>query len=123
MRVLLPVDLWLYDPQFVITARIDAEPIPQRRGRDGGKSPAAKLLRSVKPKGKRAAFLRWFLEDPTGRTVGATMANFNMTRQNVFAYWTMIHRDHGIGYALSNNTLASILPADCNSESVFKQGD
>jgi len=124
MRVILPVIVRSHDPQLVVIAP-PAAALLQRvikstaRPRDGGKSAAPKLRKLVKTKSKRADFLRWFLDDPTGRTVGACMANFEMTRQNVFAYWTAIHRDHGIGYAFSNNTITAILPGKCEASAIF----
>ena len=90
------------------------------RNRSGGKPVARSLRKPIKPNTKRAAFLRWHLEDATGRTIGATMASFDLSRQNVITYWTTIHREHGIGYTLENNTITAILPADADPESVFE---
>lgn len=122
--VSLPVALRVCDPaQLRVKLLEGVQLISSARPREGGKPAAHKLLRPVKPKGKRADFMRWFIEDCNGRTVGATMANFNMSRPNVFAYWTMIHRDHGIGYTLSENTIRVQFPADIGpGDSVFMTG-
>lgn len=78
--------------------------------RRGGKPPAPALIRPLKTSSKRAAFLRWFLEVPEGRAIADAMAAFNMSRPNVLSYWTAIHRDHGVGYSLSGNSITALLP-------------
>lgn len=131
MRLLMPVDLRVFDPQLkacvpdredsAIAILTDAEKFPigkrRRKPRDGGKPPTSKLLRCVKWRGKRSEFLKWFLVKP--RTIDATMTQFRITRPNVFAYWTMINRDHGIGYSLSANVIAALLPVGCKAEDIF----
>ena len=49
------------------------------------------------------------------------MNRFGISRQNVFSYWTAITREHGIGYALSQNMIRAILPAYSTPDSVFRK--
>lgn len=91
-----------------------------RDGRGGGKPAAPSLLKPVKPNTKRAAFLRWHLDDFEGRSIGATMAYFGLTRPNVLAHWTAIHREHGIGYALAASTITPLLPEGSDADSIWK---
>lgn len=92
--------------------------LPRRRAY-GGKPCAKTLLRPVKPKGKRADLLRWFLEKPEGRSVEECVKRFNITRQNVFAHWTAINQVHGIGYVQHGDTIAAQLPNGFNEETIF----
>lgn len=113
MQVELPsIALRITDSRHVVPAR-------EGKPRDGGKPAAKRLLKPIKPNTKRAHFLQWFLDDATGRTIGATMANFKLSRQNVITYWITIQREHGIGYTLANNTITAIMPANCDPASIF----
>jgi len=110
--LVFPVLIRSGDPRLIVTVPGVKRPIA--RPRNGGKPAARKLKKPVKRCSKRAQFLNWFLLKP--RTVDDTMAHFGMTRANVFAYWTMINRDHGIGYAFSEKTITAVLPAKCDCE-------
>lgn len=116
MKVVMAVELRALDPQLFVTERDGADPAPRAmpyRDRGGGKEPAESILKPIKSHSKRAKFLRWFLEEfEAGRSIGATMATFKMTRPNVLAYWTAIHREHGIGYSLVHNTITVRLPSE-----------
>jgi len=97
-----------------------APAVDGRTNKPGGKKPARKLLKPVKSHSKRAAFLRWYFDSAEpGRSIGACMANFEMSRPNVIAYWTNIHRDHGIGYALANNIITPILPKGVSPDQIY----
>ena len=102
------------DPR--LPARLVAD---RRKLRNGGKPPHSKLLKPIRWTSKRALFLRWFLEDEAGRTVGATMAAFRMSRPNVFAHWTALREEHGIGYRLEANTIIPRLPPGVVPAAVF----
>lgn len=117
MIVDLPVKICVGHPCLTVTTGTPR--FAPSQSRNGGKPAAKRLTKPVKPAGKRAAFLRWFLAEPGGRTVDAAMANFSMSRPNVFAYWTAINRDHGVGYTLANNTITAVLPPGTDSGSVF----
>jgi hypothetical protein len=109
-------------PQFRVTLTTPDGPIsPRAYSRDGGKPAAKSLLKPIKPNSKRARFLRWFLEseDGKGRSIGATMTNFSLSRANVISYWTALQRDHGVGYAITNNTITPRLPSKCDPSELF----
>ncbi|MET3995875.1 hypothetical protein ABID65_007547 [Bradyrhizobium sp. S3.9.2] len=91
---------------------------PITRNRDGGKPAADKLLKPCRSK-KRAAILRWFLQFPDGVKVGEAVQQLNLTRSAVFSYWYFIHREHGIGYTLANNTITPLLPPGCDATDIF----
>lgn len=77
--------------------------------RDGGKAPAAALLRPVKASSKRGRMLTLFLR---GATVADAMTQFACSREAVFACWTALRRDHGVGYAFdaASGVIAPKLP-------------
>jgi hypothetical protein len=66
--------------------------------RNGGKAPAAKLIRLVNPRTKRGKMLALLLH-ASGATVAGAMAAFGCSRESVFSYLTALHLRHGIGYA------------------------
>jgi len=119
MRLEFPVFIRVLDPQLVVCEGARSK----RSKRDGGKPAASTLLKPVKVNSKRAAFLRWFLEAPSGRTIPGAMAHFGISRPNVLAHWTALSREHGIGYALHNGNLKPLLPARCGPSDVFEKGD
>jgi hypothetical protein len=125
MAVEVPITLRTFDPELNVKASAGSVLQSVRlaevrtRNRSGGKPAAPRLRRQLKSFSKRAAFLRWFMDDPDGRSVGAAMATFQMTRPNVMAYWTALNRDHGIGYSLSGNTITVELPDRCDLEELF----
>lgn len=85
---------------------------PRSRARSGGKPASDVLLRPITGR-KRSAFLRWMVEgEPTGRTIEATMHQFQITRQNVVTNLRALHREHGIGYAITKNTITVDVPPD-----------
>ncbi|WP_027521731.1 hypothetical protein [Bradyrhizobium sp. Ec3.3] len=86
--------------------------------RDGGKPAADKLLKPCRSK-KRAAVLRWFLQHPEGVRIGEAVQALSLTRSAVFSYWYFIHREHGIGYTLTNNIITPRLPPKCDVAAVF----
>lgn len=88
-----------------------------RQRRDGGKRPATMLLLPVNPATKRAKFLDWSLAKP--RSIAETMTQFNISRENVFSYWMILHRRHGIGYSFRNGVFTVLLPAGCTPASIF----
>ena len=127
MQLRMTVNWRNNDPRHLIVKALEsAEPakwaervaVRSYKARAGGKAAGAKLLKPVRA-GKRADFLRWFLADPKGRTVPEAMSHFGMTRQNVMAYWTAIHRYHGIGYALADARIMPLPPAKCHPSSIF----
>lgn len=110
-----PIGVRALDRQIIVHG---AE--PERSG--GGKPAAAKLLRPVKRNSKRARFLSYFF-DNLGRHPrrASDVAQWcGISRANVFAHWTAIHREHGIGYALEGDFITPILPPDCPADSIFK---
>jgi hypothetical protein len=86
---------------------------PDARMRDGGKAPAATLLRPLKASSKRTRVVRWFLHAPDA-SVAAAMIEFDCSREAIFSQWTAIQRDHGIGYAFdaASDTIRVRLPCD-----------
>lgn len=88
------------------------------RGTGRGEKPAtAKLLRPLKPHGKRAAFLKYI----GGRavTMEQVCQQFGMTHANVNGYLINIHKDHGIGYSKEGGTLRLALPKNCTWSNVW----
>jgi hypothetical protein len=97
----------------MVLARALPEPAPRARLRNGGKPPASKLLRPLKPRTKRAAIVRWFLRaKKAGKAVTAAMKHFRCSREAIFSHWTAIQRDHGIGYRFdgASDTITVLLP-------------
>jgi len=84
----------------MVLARALPESVPRTILRDGGKPPARKLLRPLKPRTKRARIVRWFMES-TSPTVSAAKDHFRCSREVIFAALTALHHDHGIGYAFN----------------------
>jgi len=116
----IPIHIVLLSKHLSVVEKSSAaENVAARGGRGGGKPATDWLLKTVKPHGKRADFLRYFLAFSNGRSVEDCMAHFNMKRPNVFAYWTAINRDHGIGYALRDGVITPILPPKQNPKSIF----
>ncbi len=102
-----------------VRTRMSPERQAKTTGRNGGK-PAGKVLsKPVKPTGKRAEFLRYFISSPNGRSVYDCMKRFDMKRPNVFAYWTAIHKDHAIGYSLEGGVIRAKLPPKHNLKTIF----
>lgn len=89
----------------------ESESETEEGARRGGKPAADKLLRKVAAKSKRGDFLKWFLENPNGRSVRGAMVHFDMKRRAVMSMWFNINRDNGIGYTLTGDTIAVHLPA------------
>ncbi|MBR0876929.1 hypothetical protein JQ608_06895 [Bradyrhizobium liaoningense] len=94
------------------------EPDGPNYRRDGGKPAADTLLKPVRSK-KRATILRWFLQFPNGIRVGDAVQTLNLTRSAILSYWYFIHREHGIGYTLTNNIITPRLPPGCDASNVF----
>lgn len=89
------------------------EPRDIVRRRDGGKDAAKSLLRPVSLSSKRGRVLRYFLHS-SDATVSGAMREFAMTRPAIFATWTVLNREHGIGYAFdaASDTTKARLPCD-----------
>lgn len=115
MPIVLNVHFQVNDPHLKITQGGAAV---ARRMKTGGKPAAPRLLKPIKPNAKRAAFLRFFLNSSI-TPIDDCMSHFKMTRQNVISYWTAIHRDHGIGYALANDSISPRLPKGATAANIF----
>lgn len=96
-----------YDTAALVLKRLK-QPVPDQvlkggeedtRSR-GGKPPADKLLKLVKPATKRGKFLTFFMKSKGSRSIRECMAEFGITRSNALSYLHLIHKDHGIGYEL-----------------------
>ncbi len=121
LQLHIPLHIVLGDKHLsVVAANARATASPKKAKptpRSGGKPAGRSLSKVVKPHGKRAAFLRYFLARP--RTVEDCMQHFTMSRPNVFGYWTAINKDHGIGYTLENSTITAILPPKHSAKTIF----
>lgn len=106
-----PVFVRALDRQLTIHGAVPA-------GRSGGKPAADRLLKPVKRASKRGKFLQWHFN--ASRAVEDTMRVCGISRPNVFTYWTVIHREHGIGYALADDCIQIILPPGVTPDSIFK---
>jgi hypothetical protein len=89
------------------------------RRRDGGKDPAKTLLRPVSLSSKRGRVLRYFLHSGEA-TVSEAMREFAMTRPAIFATWTVLNREHGIGYAFESASDAILVRLPCDEANVFQ---
>lgn len=92
---------------------------PDARKRDGGKTPAATLLRPLKASSKRTRVVHWFLHAPQA-SVAAAMVEFSCSREAIFSQWTAIHKEHGIGYAFDSASDAIVVHLPCDEADVFE---
>lgn len=99
-----------HDSARIIVRASGAAPARRLR-RNGGKAPAKAILRPIAPGTKRGALLAFFLRDPAPAIADA-MRELRMSRENIFAHWTALHRDHGVGYSFdaASGALAVRLP-------------
>jgi hypothetical protein len=102
----------------IAASLISAALAPRVRMRDGGKPPAESLLRPVSQSSKRGRVLRWFMHSPDA-SVSAAMMEFSLTRNAVFATWTVLHREHGIGYVFDAAADVIMVRLPCNEADVF----
>jgi hypothetical protein len=83
----------------------------------GGKAPAKRLTRPLKPHGKRSEFIRFIGSREV--SVVSVRNEFDMSHANVNGFLTNINRDHGIGYEKEGGQLRLVLPPGCNWQNVW----
>jgi hypothetical protein len=94
-----------------------------RPSRGGGKPAASRLIQQVPALSKKAKLIEWmnrYADEPV-RTMGATMAFLNMSRNDVRNTLKRLHRDHGLGYSIRNNELRLLFPPGCNFYNVIRK--
>jgi hypothetical protein len=102
----------------LLDAAIRHHRVPRSCKRDGGKPPAKSLLRPLKASSKRTRVLRWFLHS-LDASVASAMAEFDLTRPAVFATWTVLNREHGIGYDFDAASDAVLVRLPCDEADIF----
>jgi hypothetical protein len=83
----------------------------------GGKAPAKRLTRPLKPHGKRSEFVKFIGSRVV--SVVSVRNEFDMTHANVNGFLTNINRDHGIGYEKEGGDLRLILPPGSNWQNIW----
>lgn len=104
----------------LIHTALQLQHAPRARRRDGGKPPAESLLRPVSASSKRGRVLRYFLHRADASVPGA-MTEFNLlSRSAVFATWTVLRREHGIGYIFNATTDTITVRLPCDEANIFR---
>lgn len=99
-----------------VPMKVELEPweggstIEQAPAKRGGKPAAASLTKLVPRGGRRGQVLSWFLTQSGPRSVREAMAEFDTTRSNVLTVLYQLHKEHGIGYELSDDSATLLLP-------------
>lgn len=84
----------------------------------GRKDPAGALIRPLKFKGPRADFVRFIGGRET--SIQSVVDRFEMTRPNINAYLTNLHRDHGVGYEKDAASVKLLLPPLATWSNIWK---
>jgi len=103
--ILLPVVIRVRDEYLIVRPETS-------QARVGGKPASATILRPIKPNTKRANIFAWFCDSKNSRKVADACKHFQVSRQTIFAHWTVLNREHGIGYALDSDCLTPIIPGE-----------
>ncbi len=85
-----------------------------KKDKKGGKEAADTLTKPVKKTSKRGIVAAYFAKGDS-QSLRACMAELEMSRSNVLTHLHGLHKDHGVGYELLNDTARLVLPADCDS--------
>lgn len=94
-----------------VPLRVVAEGAEPDKPRGGKEADVLGLLKPVKRESKRGLVLQFFLPQP--RSIREAMAEFSTTRSNILSHLFILQKDHGIGYTLTGDAAAIMLPAGC----------
>lgn len=76
----------------------------------GGKEVEAKMTKPVKKNGRRGQVLAFFLATGGRRSILEAMAEIGVTRKNLLSQMFLLQKDHGIGYAITGDSIQITLP-------------
>lgn len=103
----------------------DATDEPPKFGRGtkrGGRPAELHLLKPVKPYSRRAEFIR-YVAARDDCEIADVSTEFAMSRANINAFLTHIHKDHGIGYSKDETHMMLLFPkTNPTVDSVMKHG-